>query len=75
MTITVNSSELTGRLGELMKLATAGAEIVVKDGDSVASLKPVQASRQPFQFDLHPGAVVTDDFADPLPDSFWTPQP
>jgi antitoxin (DNA-binding transcriptional repressor) of toxin-antitoxin stability system len=72
MTITVNSNELSGRLPEMMKLALAGAEIVVKDGESVATLRPLALQRPAFQFDLHPGAVMTDDFADPLPEEYWT---
>lgn len=61
--------EAKERLDELMDEAAGGAEVVIERGDGVAfRLVPVLKRRVAG---LHPGAIVmSDDFDEPLPDSF-----
>jgi antitoxin (DNA-binding transcriptional repressor) of toxin-antitoxin stability system len=62
--------EAKERLAELMDEAAGGDEVVIERGDGAAvRLVPVLKKRVAG---LHPGAIVmSDDFDEPLPDSFW----
>ena len=76
MTITVEKRELASRLDELLTLVRAGTEVIVEE-QHAQSVKlvvvevPDQTPR-PFIFNMHPGAYIADDFADPLPDEYWS---
>ncbi len=67
----VEVQEAKESLDELMDEAAGGGEVVIERGDGAAfRLVPVLKRRIAG---LHPGAIgVSDDFDDPLPDSFWS---
>ena len=66
----VEVREAKERLDELMDEAADGTEVVIERGDgAVFRLVPVLRHRVAG---LHPGAIVmSDDFDEPLPESFW----
>ena len=72
-TIEINSLEITK--GALQGLLTQGDEIILTDdGQPVARLTPIENTGQSTGQrvpDLFPGIWISDDFNDPLPDSFW----
>jgi antitoxin (DNA-binding transcriptional repressor) of toxin-antitoxin stability system len=67
-TISVDVSEVPGRLQELLSLVRAGTEVVVRDGDRPAvRMLPADPplSRREWVFNMHPGAMVMrEDFDD-----------
>lgn len=62
-------------LERLLALVQGGAEVVItQDQTPLARITPVEASPRRLQkriLGAHPGAWMSDDFDDPLPDSFW----
>lgn len=71
MTVTVDVSELPGKLSELVKLATDGAEVIVRDGHTTAKL--VAPAEREWKLGMHPGAMVMRaDFDDPMDEDNWT---
>ncbi|MFN0123571.1 MAG: type II toxin-antitoxin system Phd/YefM family antitoxin [Blastocatellia bacterium] len=75
-THTIDISQITPPIGELLKLLIDGSEIVLsEDGKPVARLLPVETSdtnTTPRIAGLHDGeGWIGDDFDAPLPDDFW----
>ena len=65
VTVTVDVSELPGKLSELVKLALDGAEVIVRDGHTTAKL--VAPPKREWIFGMHPGSMVMrEDFDDPV---------
>lgn len=64
-TVTVGVWELPGKLSELVSLAAAGTEVIVRDG--VATAKLVAPAKREWKLGLHPRAMVMrEDFNDPI---------
>jgi antitoxin (DNA-binding transcriptional repressor) of toxin-antitoxin stability system len=69
-TLTVNVTELPGRLSELLAKAAGGTEVLVTDGASVGKLvtttSPAGLSingKREWKLGLHPGAMIMrEDF-------------
>jgi antitoxin (DNA-binding transcriptional repressor) of toxin-antitoxin stability system len=75
---TIEISQSPPSLNDLVKLAQAGAEVLLtQGGQPVARLMPAQPAVDPSTFPprklgLFPGGIwMSDDFDDPLPDEFW----
>lgn len=70
---TIEITELSSRLTELLELLARGREVmVVQDQTPVARLIPPEPSMLERVPGLHRGDIwASDDFDDPLPDSFW----
>lgn len=77
MSTTIEIKELSDRFAEVLSLAEAGTEIILTERQIPrARLVPLPAPVLTRRPDMHPGAIqTTDDFDDPLPDSFWTGEP
>jgi antitoxin (DNA-binding transcriptional repressor) of toxin-antitoxin stability system len=74
MPMTIEVTDLPGRLKELLKIMETGTEVLLRDGDATAKLttaRPTRESHEPRIANLHPGIIMSDDFNDPLPDEFW----
>ena len=80
MTHTISIEEAQQQFARLLAMVAEGAEVVITQSEKpVARLMPaiealpiVQAELPKRIFGLHRGAIwVSDDFDDPLPDSFW----
>jgi len=74
MSTTIEIQDAQNRLGELVKEAAGGTDVVLTDaGVPVARLTPIpQPKAAPRIPGLHAGTVwMSDDFNDPLPDEFW----
>ncbi len=75
MSISIEVTDLPGRLKEMLRIVEAGTEVLLRDGDSTAKLTtamPTRAPDEPRILGLHAGAaIMSDDFCDPLPDDFW----
>lgn len=58
---------------DLLRRIENGEEVVIeKNGVAVARLSPVKAAPKPRVPGLNRGQIwMSDDFDDPLPDSFW----
>lgn len=61
---------------DLLALLGNNTEILLMNGDEpIARLSPIEKSvptePKPRIPDLHPGAWMSEDFNDPLPDEFW----
>ncbi len=71
----VELSDLGARFAEVLALAESGADVVLTEQQVPrARLVPLESS--PRTAGLHPGAIQTsEDFDEPLADSFWTGQP
>lgn len=69
----VDVRELGSRLTELLALLEQGNEVtVVQDETPVARLLPLLPAAAERVPGLHRGEVwISDDFDEPLPDSFW----
>jgi antitoxin (DNA-binding transcriptional repressor) of toxin-antitoxin stability system len=71
--MTIDKTDLT--LERLLALVQGGAEVVItQDQTPVARITPVEAPPKQIKeriFGAHPGAWMSDDFDDPLPDEFW----
>lgn len=74
MTITVTKQEFRERLEELLTLAQGGAEVVVKVPDEPELRLATSVPPQEWIWNMHPGAYIAPDFADPLPDEYWEEQ-
>jgi len=74
LTKTVDVQEALTNLKELLSLVQGGTEIVLTEGNvPLARLVPVALSDGQRKARLHAGAIWTsDDFDEPLPESFWT---
>lgn len=73
-TKTIDIDDAKNQLSELLTLANKGTDIILsKDNIPLARLVPVEnKSSQPRIAGLHKGAfIISEDFDDPLPDSFW----
>lgn len=76
-TKTVDVQEAQTSLKELLSLVQKGTEIVLTEGNIPrARLVPVALPVGQRKAGLHAGAIWTsDDFDEPLPESFWTGKP
>jgi antitoxin (DNA-binding transcriptional repressor) of toxin-antitoxin stability system len=74
LTKTVDVQEAQTKLKELLSLVQGGTEVVLtEDNIPLARLVPVALPAGQRKAGLHPGAIWTsDDFDEPLPESFWT---
>ena len=74
---TVDVHEAQMHLVELLRLVTAGTEIIVMDGGTpLARIVPATGATAPRIAGLHAGASSTsEDFDNPLPDEFWVGTP
>jgi antitoxin (DNA-binding transcriptional repressor) of toxin-antitoxin stability system len=73
---TIEIHELPARFGEIVALATAGAEVIVTEGNIPRARLVPLAPGQARVAGLHRGAIqTTDDFDAPLPEDFWTGVP
>jgi len=74
ITKTVDIHEAQKQLSELVSLALEGNEVIIAEGDKpLARLVPVASSYQPRVAGLNRGQIwVSEDFAEPLPEEFWT---
>ena len=80
MTRTISIEDAQQQFAQLLAMASQGAEVVITQSEKpVARLMPaieaqtvVQAELPKRIFGLNRGTIwVSDDFDDPLPDSFW----
>lgn len=71
---TVDINDTKTSLSELVALALEGDEVIIaEDNKPLARLVPVSKSRPSRIPGLNHGEIwVSDDFDEPLPDSFWT---
>lgn len=67
----VSAEDAQAQLQDLLELVREGHEVLIAEGDKVfARITPVV--RRKRIAGLSRGAIeVSDDFDDPLPDSFW----
>jgi antitoxin (DNA-binding transcriptional repressor) of toxin-antitoxin stability system len=74
MTKTVDVFEVQNNLAGILSLIAEGTEVILtSDNKPLARLLPIEASETPRVAGLHEGKIWTsDDFAEPLPDEFWT---
>ena len=75
MPMTIEVTDLPGRLKELLQMVETGTEVLLRDGDATAKLTMAKRTREPHEPRI-PGlslgaAIMSDDFCDPLPDDFW----
>ncbi len=75
MPMTIEVTDLPGRLKELLLMVETGTEVLLRDGDATAKLTTAKRTREPHEPRI-PGlslgaAIMSDDFCDPLPDDFW----
>ncbi len=69
-TKTIALEDVQASLDTLFALVREGSEVIIMDGDKpLARVSPVEAGKRVP--DLHPGAWISDDFDEPLPDEFW----
>ena len=73
MSKTVDISEAQAQLPELVSLALAGDDVIISaDNKPVARLVPISAASQRRVAGLNQGELWTsDDFDEPLPETFW----
>lgn len=78
MPMTIEVTDLPGRLQELLQIVESGTEVLLRDGDAMAKLTTAKRTREPREphepriLGLSPGAaIMSDDFCDPLPDEYW----
>ena len=71
---TIDINDLQSRLPEFITTVRAGAEIILSDHDQpIARLTPIEPSPKKRIPGLNRGELwMSDDFNEPLPDSFWT---
>ena len=73
-TKTIALKDVQASLDTLFALVREGSEVIIMDGDKpLARVSPVEAGKRVP--DLHPGAWISDDFDEPLPDEFWQVSP
>ncbi len=69
-TKTIALEDVQASLDTLFALVREGSEVIIMDGDKpLARVSPVELGKRVP--DLHPGAWISDDFDEPLPDEFW----
>ena len=71
-TLDINQTQIS----QLLELARSGQEIILAQDDKpllrVTAIEEAVPTQKPRIGNLHKGLVdVSDDFDDPLPDSFW----
>ena len=76
MTTTIDVSDAKQQWSRLLDLAKSGNEVIIAEGDKpvarLTAIRPFSASKQRIA-GLHPSAIWTsEDFDEPLPDTFWT---
>jgi prevent-host-death family protein len=80
MTHTISIEEAQQQFAALLAMASQGAEVVITQSEkpvvrliqAVEALPLAQVEPQKRIAGLHRGAIwVSDDFDEPLPDSFW----
>ena len=73
MQTTVDLPKAGSTLTELVRRAMQGDEIIIAEaGIPLVRLVPVASLDQPRVFGLNEGvATMSEDFDEPLPDSFW----
>jgi prevent-host-death family protein len=71
---TVDIHDAKASLSELVSLALEGHEIIIAEDDKpLARLIPISESKPARTAGLNRGEIWTsDDFDEPLPESFWT---
>ena len=71
-TTIIDVQQLQPQMRDLISLAAAGTEVLLVDGKQpLARIVPM--ARVPG---LHPGEMVaSEDFDEPLPESFWSGKP
>lgn len=75
-TTTVDVHEAQTRLVELLSLVTAGTEVIVTAGNTPLARIVPMGEATPRVAGLHSGTIWTsEDFDEPLPDTFWTGTP
>lgn len=76
MKTNVEANEAKEQFFALLEMAKAGNEVIISEGDApVARLTGVPQPNGDTKriAGLHKGAItISDDFDEPLPDSFWT---
>ena len=73
-TKTIALEDVQASLDTLFALVREGSEVIIMDGDKpLARVSPVELGKRVP--DLHPGAWISDDFDEPLPDEFWQVSP
>ncbi len=74
LTKTIEVHESQTRFAELLSAVLSGTEIILTQNQiPVVRLTPIPPSNAPRTAGLHKGAIWTsDDFAEPLPEAFWT---
>ncbi|QTA83616.1 Toxin-antitoxin system, antitoxin component [Desulfonema limicola] len=70
----ITISDLKNRIGDLITFITEGGSVILeKDSKPFARLIPISDKKKKRIAGLNKGEIWTsDDFDDPLPDSFWT---
>ncbi len=73
-TQTVNLNKVEKQLAELLAIVENGDEIVIaRNGEPIARLASIAHPKKKRIAGLNRGAIWTsEDFAEPLPDEFWT---
>ena len=71
---TIDIHDKQTSLSELVSLALEGNEVIIADDDKpLARLVPISESKQLRVPGLNRGEIWTsEDFDEPLPESFWT---
>jgi len=66
--------EAQSHLKEIISLVGTGIEVLITDGDiPIARLLPIESESNSRVAGLHKGAIWTsEDFDEPLPETFWT---
>jgi prevent-host-death family protein len=77
LTTTVDVNEARQQLSKLLALARAGNDVIISEASipiaRLTAVTPSSSTRKPRVAGLHAGAIwVSEDFDEPLPDSFWT---
>jgi antitoxin (DNA-binding transcriptional repressor) of toxin-antitoxin stability system len=76
MKTNVEAQDAQDQFFALLELAKSGTEVIISEGDApVARLTGVpQSNGSPKRVaGLHKGSIaMSDDFDEPLPESFWT---
>ena len=70
----VEVQEAQSHLKEILSLVGTGIEVLITEGDTpIARLLPVESKSNARVAGLHAGAIWTsEDFDEPLPETFWT---
>jgi len=73
LTETVDVHEAQADFAKLLSLVLKGVKVILaRDGKPLARLEPIAPSDEPRVAGLHQGTIwISDDFDEPLPDTFW----